>query len=173
VLHLEAEVPQAAGGWHLRVDGLVARPCTLTLDQLAELPTTEVSWDLHCVWGWSLRAVRWRSVLVGDLLAAAGGAGPDAGHAVLAAVQGPYESCLELANARRGLVAWAMDGAPLSAEHGGPLRFVPTPGYWAYKGVKWLGRLQLLPVPRFGLWESLVGDPTGAIPAHMEELDHE
>ncbi len=43
---------------------------------------------------------------------------------------------LDLSTARRGLVAWALDGAPLTPDHGAPLRFVPPPDRWAYKGVK-------------------------------------
>ena len=172
VLHLEAAVPQDRGDWVLRVEGLVERPLTLTTGRLAELPRTEVTWDFHCVWGWSRRAVRWTGVAVADLLTAAG-ASPEASHAVFAAAEGPYESCLELADAGRGLVAWAMDGEPLAPEHGAPLRFVPPPEYWAYKGVKWLGTVRLLAAPRYGLWESLVGNPTGRIPPELQELDYE
>jgi DMSO/TMAO reductase YedYZ molybdopterin-dependent catalytic subunit len=38
------------------------------------------------------------------------------------------------------LVAWAMNGAPLSAEHGFPAR-VFVPGYFGTNAVKWLARI--------------------------------
>jgi len=40
------------------------------------------------------------------------------------------------------LVAWAMNGEPLSAEHGFPAR-VFVPGYFGTNNVKWLSRLTL------------------------------
>ena len=45
-----------------------------------------------------------------------------------------------------------MDGAPLSAEHGGPLRTV-TPGRYFYKSLKWLARIELLAEDAPGYWE--------------------
>jgi DMSO/TMAO reductase YedYZ molybdopterin-dependent catalytic subunit len=172
VLHLEAEVPDPAPDWTLRVDGLVGRPLVLSVGQLQELPTVEVSWDFHCVWGWSRRTITWTGIQVGDLLELAG-ADVCATHAVFAAVDGPYASCLDLPTAGRGLVAWAMDGQPLQPDHGAPLRFVPPPDRWAYKGVKWLGQVELLAEARYGLWESLVGDPHGVVPPDRLELDYE
>jgi DMSO/TMAO reductase YedYZ molybdopterin-dependent catalytic subunit len=171
-LHLEAEVPAADEGdeWCVRVSGLVERPRALTLGELKARPAVDIEWDFHCVWGWSRRAVRWQGVPLADLLEVAGISG-GASHVVAAAVEGPYASCLDLATARRSLLAWAMDGEPLEPDHGAPLRLVPPPDRWAYKGIKWLGSVEVLDHPRYGMWESLVGNPVGEIPPELQELD--
>ena len=65
---------------------------------------------------------------------------------------------------------WRLDGADLTAEHGGPLRLVPPPTKWGYKGVKWVSRLTLIEEFTPGFWETLVGDPHGDIP--QDVLDH-
>ena len=81
-----------------------------------------------------------------------------------------YTSCFPLNRARRSLLAWRLDGADLTPEHGGPLRLVPPPTKWGYKGVKWVSRLTLIEEFTPGFWESLVGDPHGDIPRDV--LDH-
>jgi hypothetical protein len=58
---------------------------------------------------------------------------------------------LELALRQTWLVH-EMDGVPLTAEHGGPLRTV-TPGRYFYKSLKWLARIELLAQDRPGYWE--------------------
>lgn len=45
-----------------------------------------------------------------------------------------------------------VDGAPLPLEHGGPVRMV-TPQLWAWKGSKWIARLEILVDDRPGFWE--------------------
>jgi DMSO/TMAO reductase YedYZ molybdopterin-dependent catalytic subunit len=51
------------------------------------------------------------------------------------------------------LVAWAVDGDPLEAEHGAPLRLV-VPHLYFWKSVKWLRRIELWRDPDvLGFWE--------------------
>src|SRR5579884_4268427 len=50
------------------------------------------------------------------------------------------------------LLATHADGAPLTAEHGGPLRLV-VPGAYFWKSAKWLRAIELSPVDRPGFWE--------------------
>jgi DMSO/TMAO reductase YedYZ molybdopterin-dependent catalytic subunit len=84
------------------------------------------------------------------------------------AASGSYSSCLPLADAAHGFLAWARDGRQLTPEAGGPLRYLPPSGYWAYKGVKWATRVTV--VDRFvpGFWEARVADPLGRIPTEVE-----
>ena len=51
------------------------------------------------------------------------------------------------------MLAYAMDGKPLSREHGAPLRLV-IPEMYGYKGVKWLNHITLLDQPFDGYWEN-------------------
>src|SRR5919198_1920679 len=53
--------------WDFRVWGQVDNPITLTLEQLQQLPTTEVTVDIHCVTRWSrfdtsFKGVHWRDL---------------------------------------------------------------------------------------------------------------
>lgn len=53
-----------------------------------------------------------------------------------------FEHSIPLADALdRSLLALSLNGEPISAVHGGPVRLV-TPGYYATMNVKWLGRLR-------------------------------
>ena len=158
IVHLESEIPE----WeHLAVDGHVAHSRRLTIGDLGLLGVEEREIDVHCVWGWSRPAVRWTGVGVDRVLALAGVQGS---HVTVQAASDEYSACLPVFDAARGFLAWARDGEPLVPEEGGPLRFVPPPELWGYKGVKWVQRLTV--GDRFvpGFWESRIGDPVGRIP---------
>jgi DMSO/TMAO reductase YedYZ molybdopterin-dependent catalytic subunit len=50
------------------------------------------------------------------------------------------------------LLVHAVGGEPLAREHGGPVRAV-VPQLYAWKGAKWLSRVELLTHDRRGYWE--------------------
>jgi DMSO/TMAO reductase YedYZ molybdopterin-dependent catalytic subunit len=50
------------------------------------------------------------------------------------------------------LLVHEAEGKPLTREHGGPVRMV-TPQLYAWKGAKWLSRLELMTQDRRGYWE--------------------
>src|SRR4051812_37777609 len=67
VLHAGSVPKTDLATWDLRVFGAVERPITLTWEQLRELPSTEVTADIHCVTRWSrfdaqFRGVHWREL---------------------------------------------------------------------------------------------------------------
>ena len=165
-VHLEPDIPEAGPDWTVTVDGLVERPLRLSLPQLAELGSTEVVMDHHCVWGWSRRSCRFGGVPLGALLDHAG-LRPGARVVTIACRATPYSSCLELADAREGVLAWELDGRPLAPENGWPLRFQNPPWLWGYKGVKWVGRVTVGERFEPGFWESRVADPAGRIPPEL------
>jgi DMSO/TMAO reductase YedYZ molybdopterin-dependent catalytic subunit len=59
-----------------------------------------------------------------------------------------YQRSLTIADAldEGVLLAWAMNGAPLPPQHGGPLRLV-VPGWYGMASVKWLARIELVERP--------------------------
>ncbi|HKF75948.1 MAG TPA: molybdopterin-dependent oxidoreductase [Candidatus Dormibacteraeota bacterium] len=140
--------------WRLMVDGLVARPQSLSLDQLASRELVTVTADFHCVSGWSVRSVRWDGVPVTDLLDSAGVIG-GARAVRFESADGAYVDYLELATARREgvIIALRVHGAELSAERGAPARLV-VPFDYGYKGVKWVRRLTAVPSAGTGYWEA-------------------
>jgi DMSO/TMAO reductase YedYZ molybdopterin-dependent catalytic subunit len=50
------------------------------------------------------------------------------------------------------LLVHGADGQPLPREHGGPVRVI-TPQLYAWKGAKWITRLELLRQDQRGFWE--------------------
>jgi DMSO/TMAO reductase YedYZ molybdopterin-dependent catalytic subunit len=139
--------------WRLRVDGLVEQPLELTYAQVLALPRTRQVSDFHCVTGWSVDNVRWAGVRLDDLLAAARPL-PQAQALTFVSAEKPYADSLTLEQARRPdvLLAYAMDGRPLTREHGSPARIV-IPEMYGYKGVKWVSRITLTAQPETGYWE--------------------
>jgi DMSO/TMAO reductase YedYZ molybdopterin-dependent catalytic subunit len=163
VVHLEAADPGPAPAW-VEVTGLVERPGRFDVDALRAIEDRFVIADHHCVWGWSRRTCRWRGATLGAVLDHVGVL-PGARTVTVRCHLSEYASCLHMDDARAGTLAWGLDGAPLAPAHGGPLRFQNPEWLWAYKGVKWAGRIEVGTEFAPGFWESLVGDPEGRIPA--------
>jgi DMSO/TMAO reductase YedYZ molybdopterin-dependent catalytic subunit len=65
-----------------------------------------------------------------------------------------YTESLTLDQARRAdvLVAYDLDGQPLSSDHGGPARLYVAPMY-GYKSCKWLDSIQVVDSVVPGYWE--------------------
>lgn len=153
----------------LHVGGMVSQPLTLSLDDLRrQFPERTLEITLQCAGNrrteldtvrpmqknallWTTEAISnatWTGVELGDVLNAAG-VQSDASHVELlgsdlgAAPDGgafggsvPIEKGLQPGT----LLAWAMNGAPLTSIHGAPLRAI-IPGYIAARSVKWLTRI--------------------------------
>ena len=143
------------GEWSLRIDGLVRKPVSLSYDELRALPRAHQVSDFHCVTGWSVDGVRWSGVRLHELLRLAEPL-PSA-HAIrFVSAEEPYDDSLTLQQALLPdvMLAYAMDGKPLSRPHGAPARVV-IPEMYGYKGVKWLARMELVAEQPAGYWEGL------------------
>ena len=139
--------------YRLRVSGLVAAPQSFSLADLKAMPRAEQVSDFHCVTGWSVQNVRWAGVRIGDLLRAAGATkGVQALRFVSAEV--PYDDSLTLKQALLPdvMLAYEMDGKPLSRAHGAPVRLV-MPEMYGYKSVKWVDHVELGGTAQPGYWE--------------------
>jgi len=147
--------------WRLIVDGLVDRELVLTYDELRALPSRTVTSFLECygnpvepdVPTRRVANVVWRGVALRDVLERAGVSarathvwleGADSGtfanvHSDRYVKDLPVATVLERDDI---LVAWDMNDAPLTAEHGFPARAV-VPGFFGTNSVKWLTRVTL------------------------------
>jgi DMSO/TMAO reductase YedYZ molybdopterin-dependent catalytic subunit len=139
--------------WRLRIDGLVEQPVSLSYAQLRALPRAEQVSTFHCVTGWTVSNVRWAGVRFEDLLAAAV---PSSGATALTftSAEQPYTDSLTLSQARLkdAMLAYEMDGKPLSRAHGAPVRVV-IPEMYGYKNVKWVERITVTGAAETGYWE--------------------
>ena len=159
-------------GWTLIVDGLVERPLALTLDQLKALPARTQITRHDCVEGWSCIG-EWTGARLGPLMAMAG-LRPEARHIVLHCADtlgdAKYYETLDLVDVDhpQTVLAYAMNGAPLTVAHGAPLR-LRAERYLGYKQAKYVMRLEA--VDRFdhigggqgGYWEDQGYDRYGGI----------
>lgn len=153
----------ALGAWSFSLVGTDGRELLRrSWDDLLALPATELTVDIHCVTKWSKLGTRWKGVSFDALLGAAG-LEPPAPY-VMAFCDGGYTTNLPVADLRgdKALIAYAYDGAPLVAEHGGPARLL-VPHLFFWKSAKWVRGLRFMDDNRPGFWEERgyhsYGDP--------------
>ncbi len=131
--------------YRLEISGKVARPTSLTLDQLRALPTHDTVLPIACVEGWSFSAP-WSGVRIRDLLAMAG-AEPDRTILIESLEpRGIYRtSTLNSGQAadRDTLLATALDGEPLALDHGFPCRLI-APNRPGVLQTKWVTKVVVL-----------------------------
>ncbi|HEY6169447.1 MAG TPA: sulfite oxidase [Verrucomicrobiae bacterium] len=168
--------------WRLKIEGLVERPCELSLDELLGLKTRTVAATIECAGNnriflspkvdglqWELGAVgnaEWTGVPLATVLERVGvqpGAvevvfeGTDSGK--LAKPPSPgnihYAHSIPLTKAFTSdvLLVHTMNGEPLTPSHGFPLRVV-VPGWYGMASVKWLQRIVLVDRPFRGYFKS-------------------
>jgi DMSO/TMAO reductase YedYZ molybdopterin-dependent catalytic subunit len=138
--------------WKLVVDGEVESPVTLNWEDFMALPQTNDISDFHCVTTWSRMDVPWIGVRLADI-AALVMPKATATH-VLCHGYDKYTTNLSLQEALKEdvLLVHTADGKPLERDHGGPVRMI-TPQLYAWKGSKWISRIEFLPQNQLGFWE--------------------
>ncbi|KQV04808.1 MULTISPECIES: molybdopterin-dependent oxidoreductase [unclassified Kitasatospora] len=147
--------PRTAADYTLTVDGLVDRPASYRLPELQALPQRRIVRDVQCVTGWRVPATPFEGVRLADLLDAAG-VRAEATAVRFSCFDGAYTESLTLDQARRDdvLVALRMQDAPVSHDHGGPVRLYVAPMYF-YKSAKWLSGITVTSAVEPGYWERL------------------
>ena len=152
VLHAGSVPKIELAAWDFTVTGEVEREVTLTWEQLLELPSREVTVDIHCVTRWSrfdttFKGVHWSEVA--KLVTPK----PTARFVVAHAEQGFTSNMpMEAIEDENALIAYEADGEPLTPDHGWPLRLlVPSRYFW--KSAKWLRGLELRSTDQPGFWE--------------------
>ncbi len=152
VLDLGIKPDIALDQWALRVDGAVEAPLSLDWAGFQALPQTEDESDFHCVTTWSLMDSKWGGVQFSTLAAMVHPLA-DATHVMAYGYDG-YTTNLPIEEALKDdvLLVHSWNGKPLPKEHGGPVRMI-TPQLYAWKGSKWINRIEFLNQDRAGFWE--------------------
>ncbi len=152
VLDLGEEPHISTADWKLTINGAVEQPLGLTWNDFMALPQTEDTSDFHCVTTWSKLNMHWTGVRLADL-AALVMPHENATH-IMCYGYDDYTTNLSLEEALKPdvLLVHTVDGNPLPTEHGGPVRMI-TPQLYAWKGSKWISRIEFMTRNRLGFWE--------------------
>jgi DMSO/TMAO reductase YedYZ molybdopterin-dependent catalytic subunit len=160
--------------WRLKVEGEVATPLTLSMEDLKKLPPVELVSVAECAgngrgfyeptvpglqWGnGSVGNGRWRGVRLADVLTRAGI--KDSAKEILfdgadvpIGTMPDFQRSIPVKKALDGntLLAYQMNGETLPVKHGFPLRVV-APGWASDSWVKWLTSIRALDKEHDGFW---------------------
>ena len=138
--------------WRLRVDGLVAQPLDLSLDDLMRMPRVSYTVKHHCVEGWSAIA-SWHGVPVSAIVERCRPVAP-ARYIRFASFDAGYTNGWDLASAMhpQTILAYGMNDNPLVPAHGAPLRLY-SPTKLGYKLTKYLVSMTFTDARPGGYWE--------------------
>ena len=152
VLHAGSVPRVDLATWDLRVWGEVGNNATFTWEQLLALPSVEITRDIHCVTRWSRFDTTFRGVAWSEI-AKLVEPKPSAKFVMAHAEQG-FTANIPLAvlEDAGSLIAYEAEGAPLTPDHGWPVRLV-IPSKYFWKSAKWLRGLELLAHDQPGFWE--------------------
>jgi DMSO/TMAO reductase YedYZ molybdopterin-dependent catalytic subunit len=149
-LGIQPEVP--LNEWQLTINGAVEHPVQLSWNDFLALPQTDDVSDFHCVTTWSKLNMPWKGVRFMDL-AALVQPKENTTH-VLCYSYDDYTTNMALEEALKPdvLLVHTYENKPLPKEHGGPVRMI-TPQLYAWKGAKWINRIEFLTKNVLGFWE--------------------
>ena len=173
--------------WEIQIDGLVANPQTIALEELTErYKIDEYTYRMRCVEGWSMvlpwqgfqlnkllkdieplpeaRFVQFQSVFRPDEMS---------GQVSLSYYPWPYSEGLRLDEAMHPLtiLATGMYEEPLSKQNGAPIRLV-VPWKYGFKSIKSNARISLVAEQPPTLWQSLASNEYGFYANVNPAVDH-
>lgn len=158
--------------WRFSLSGLVESPVEWTWEEFQKLPRVKVFGDMHCVTRWSRLGNVWEGVSTRELLRHVT-LKPRAKFVLVQAYDRAFSFFggaknwttnlpLDAFLSEDCLLADTHDGAPISLEHGGPLRLV-VPRLYAWKSAKWVRGIEFRDSDTPGFWERggyhMYGDP--------------
>lgn len=152
VLDLGVHPNVPAQKFRLDIDGLVAAPVSLSLEEFMALPQQESISDMHCVTQWSRYDNRWKGVSVRTLLDLVRPK-DEAKHVIFHSHDG-YTTNVRLDQFDQPdcFLVHEWEGKPIDRQHGGPVRIL-IPRLYLWKSAKWVRRIEISAVDKPGFWE--------------------
>jgi DMSO/TMAO reductase YedYZ molybdopterin-dependent catalytic subunit len=138
--------------WSLTVDGFVSQPVRWTWQDFLSQPQFRDTSDFHCVTSWSRFDNEWEGVSFRHLISIVKPLSLT--RFVLFSSYDDYTTNLplEACDDSDVLLACKWNGAPLTKEHGGPVRMI-VPKRYAWKGAKWVKTITFSDRDEKGFWE--------------------
>ena len=152
--------------WKLEIKGLIPQPVNLKLADILARPSVDQVATLSCisnyVGGDLIGTAIWTGIRVRDLLEELQPA-PEAKALHITADDGFYESVpFKEAMDERTLLVYAMNGQPLTDEHGSPLRIF-IPNHYGMKQPKWIRSIEVVDTAEPGFWVARGWDPLAIV----------
>lgn len=149
--------------WRLNIEGS-SRPASLTLDEIKRLPRRTMITEFRCIEGWSM-IVQWTGVALIDVMRelpppTRDGSAPDfdrpnrfARYVAMETSDGGYYVGLDMKSALhpQTLLAYELNGEPLSWQHGAPLRLA-IPVKYGVKNIKRVSTIRYTDVRPADYW---------------------
>jgi DMSO/TMAO reductase YedYZ molybdopterin-dependent catalytic subunit len=162
VLDLGVVPSLSTGDWHFSADGVVERPVKWSWDEFLAQPQVTVRCDIHCVTAWSRFDNAFTGVPLLHLLDVVCPTA-EARFVMLRSYDGYTTNLpLEFIADDDVLLAHSWQGAPITREHGGPMRLI-LPKLYLWKSAKWLRHITFTDRDAPGYWERrgyhMQGDP--------------
>lgn len=134
--------PVDLAAWQLDVVPLQGSPCQLTMADVRSLPRFEEIIDFKCVEGWST-VTRFAGARISDFTAQFAPGSEKAAHVGMQTPDNEYYIGIDMPSALhpQTLLAYEMNGEPLSDRHGAPLRLV-VPVKYGIKNIKRIARIE-------------------------------
>ena len=137
--------------WRLKIEGLTPTAISLALDDLRQFPRRTMITELRCIEGWST-IVQWSGVRLADVMEKF----PPPEMPRYVALETPdrgYYVGLDIESALhpQTILAFEMNGAPLSLPHGAPLRLA-IPVKYGIKNIKRIGTIRFTNVRPADFW---------------------
>jgi hypothetical protein len=138
--------------WRLRVEGIEGRPpATLSMADIRALPRRDMITELRCIEGWSF-IVHWTGAALADVMDRL----PPPRGTRFVAMETPdrgYYVGLDMQSAAhpQTLLAYELNGQPLTWQHGAPLRLA-IPVKYGIKNIKRLGVIRYTNVRPADYW---------------------
>jgi len=139
--------------WTFTISGEVEKEVILSYGEFTALPTDKVFSDIHCVTRWTRLNNLWEGLgaqLVTNLVKLK----PVAKYVIVKA-KGGFTTNLTISDFLQTDVLFAVkhDNAPLTPEHGWPVRLV-VPRLYFWKSAKWVTGIEFSAIDQPGFWET-------------------
>ncbi len=156
VWYESGNTPQPPANWKLTITGMVDKEIQLSLDEIKAMPAVTEMRTLECisnpVGGDLISNALWKGIQFKDLLTQAG-VKQGTKTLKLESFDGYSTGIpLDLGMDEHALLVYEMNGVPLPAEHGAPLRCL-WPGRYGMKQPKWIQTITAINGDYAGFWE--------------------
>lgn len=162
VLSAEPTPKIALSDWKLSIIYKNEELGQINWDTLKNLPSTEITRDIHCVTRWTKFDMKWEGVKISTLFNELGIKAPT-NWTMIGSFTG-YTTNLPLEDLLidNTIISYLYEDEKITPEHGGPIRLI-VPHLYFWKSAKWVDKITFIDDDKPGFWENygyhMYGDP--------------